>query len=45
MNLRISQGQAIRSVLGCSRVTHFIGFLLGFSVVVRSVCLHHPSFS
>jgi hypothetical protein len=23
MNLRINQGQAIRSVLGCSRVTHF----------------------
>src|SRR6476620_453110 len=24
MNLRMSQGQAIRSVCGCSRVTHFI---------------------
>jgi hypothetical protein len=23
MNLRINQGQAMRSVLGCSRVTHF----------------------
>src|SRR5579859_5449512 len=26
MNLRISHGQAMRSVLGCSRVTHFMAF-------------------
>src|SRR5438105_2850199 len=29
MNLRISHGQAIRSVLGCSRVTHFMMVSLG----------------
>src|SRR5690242_17890637 len=27
MNLLISQGQAIRSIFGCSRVTHFMGKL------------------
>src|SRR6478752_2938882 len=28
MNVRISQGQAIRSVLGCSRVTHLMASVL-----------------
>ena len=33
MNRRISQGQAIRSVLGRARVTHFMVFLLGWKGV------------
>src|SRR5438552_15725411 len=45
MNLRISQGQAIRSVFGCSRVTHFTFSILLTGCVSPRLgrCLRGPS--